>query len=138
MSDKWSANIKSVAKHFWGEPSKETKEELRFGSQGSKTVNLSAGTWYCFETEKGGGVVDLVKAELPDIDVAQFLEDVIGLPRLVENDVLDSVFIPDTSKETIYDYQDEQGNSIYQVVRFEPKTFRQRRQVDGKTVNVRK
>lgn len=128
---KWSANIAAVAKHFWGEPSKKTETELRFGSQGSKTVDLQAGTWYCFETEKGGGVVDLIESQLPDVDVAQFLEDVIGLPMELKDD-FESTF--HTSKETIYDYQDEQGNTIYQVVRYEPKTFRQRQQVNGRTV----
>ena len=129
---KWSANIKAVAKHFWGEPSKETKTELRFGSQGSKTVNLDDGTWYCFETEEGGGVVDLVKQQLPDVDVAQFLEDVIDLPKQSQDDQFEQSFV--TENNTVYDYQDQEGNSIYQVVRYEPKTFRQRQQVNGKTV----
>ena len=129
---KWSANIRAVAKHFWGEPSKETKTELRFGSQGSKTVNLEDGTWYCFETEEGGGVVDLVKKQLPDVDVAQFLEEVIKLPRNTEDEVFEEAF--NSSKETVYDYQDQEGNTIYQVVRYEPKTFRQRRQHNGQTV----
>ena len=31
------------------------------------------------------------------------------------------------SKSTYYDYRDEDGNLLYQVVRYEPKTFRQRR-----------
>lgn len=34
----------------------------------------------------------------------------------------------------MYDYQDEQGNFVCQVVRFEPKSFRQRRKVQGKWV----
>ena len=60
MSD-ISDKMEEVAVHFWGKPTSKTSKELRWGNHGSKSVNLSQGTWYDFENEEGGGVVDLVK-----------------------------------------------------------------------------
>ncbi len=57
MSD-ISEKMQEVATHFWGEPTSKSQTELRWGNHGSKSVNLSQGTWYDFEKEEGGGVVD--------------------------------------------------------------------------------
>ena len=132
--DKWADSIKAVATHFWGSPSVIKEEELRWGNQGSKVINLSKGTFYDFELEQGGGCTDLIKLYGPsNISVQDFLTDVIGMnqeqPQLKD---VDDIKLP--TKQTVYDYQDAQGKTIYQVIRYEPKTFRQRQVINGKAV----
>ena len=123
MSD-ISDKMEEVAVHFWGKPTSKTSKELRWGNHGSKSVNLSQGTWYDFENEEGGGVVDLVKKEMPSLNgsIQGFLDTFTDTPQ------------PKSKKSTIYDYKNLEGQTIYQVVRYEPKSFRQRRMQDGQTV----
>jgi hypothetical protein len=41
-----------------------TKKGLRFGTNGSLSIDLEKGTWYDFETTESGGVLDLIKRQL--------------------------------------------------------------------------
>ncbi len=52
----------AVARDLLGEPNEglSSKEELRFGTQGSTSVDLPKGTWFDHEAGQGGGVLDLV------------------------------------------------------------------------------
>lgn len=72
-----------VAKMLWGEPNRSlsTKTELRFGRQGSKSVDLKKGTWFDHELSEGGGVIDLVSRETGQRgrDAVRWLADQ-GLP----------------------------------------------------------
>ena len=55
-----------VARHFWGEPNRsplETATELRWGTNGARSVDVGKGTWFDHEANEGGGVVDLLKRE---------------------------------------------------------------------------
>lgn len=130
--DKWAKSIEAVAVHFWGDPTTQNDIELRWGTHGSKTVNLEKGTWYDFEKNEGGGVSHLINREAPASNVAEFLQDVIGWDQQEKTDLED--IICSSKKETIYDYQNEQAELVYQVVRYEPKTFRQRQVINGKTI----
>ena len=123
MSD-ISEKMQEVATHFWGEPTSKSQSELRWGNHGSKSVNLSQGTWYDFENAEGGGVVDLVRKEMPSLNgsIQGFLDTFLDTPKQTNK------------KSTLYDYTNLEGERIYQVVRYEPKTFRQRRMQDGKVV----
>src|SRR6476660_1802623 len=51
---------------FFGEPDRQlsNKTELRFGSNGSKSVKLETGQWYDHELKEGGGVLALIKREV--------------------------------------------------------------------------
>lgn len=66
--------IGDVARHLLGEPNKSltTRSEIRFGAKGSMSVDLKKGTWYDWEADEGGGVVDLVVREcaLPSREAA--------------------------------------------------------------------
>lgn len=97
-------DIASLARQAWGEPNSQqsTRDELRFGSHGSKSVNLKDRTWFDHEAVEGGGCADLY-------------EKVYGQQPT------------DASIAATYDYCDEQGRLIYQVVRKVPKAFLQRR-----------
>lgn len=123
MSD-ISEKMQEVATHFWGEPTSKSQSELRWGNHGSKSVNLSQGTWYDHENKVGGGVVDLVKKEMPSLNgsIKGFLETFTDTATQINK------------KSTIYDYTNLEGDRIYQVVRYEPKTFRQRRMENNKVV----
>jgi len=115
--------IETVAKAYWGEPSLKRGHTLRWGTHGSKEVDLRKGTWFDFEINEGGGVVDLVRANegatimgsIPDI-----LEKKFGIQKQAQVKLQPARFM-----SAVYDYTDEHGEVIYQIRRFEPKTFRQ-------------
>ena len=126
MSD-LGKHIERVARHYWGEPNvkRSNDKELRFGTNGSKSVDLEKGCWYDFESDDGGNVLDLVRrceGIADDAPISQILSDKFGIPPLTNK-----LLITATKKSTEYDYIDAQGELIYQVLRFYPKSFRQRR-----------
>lgn len=57
--------VEPVARHFWGDPTKGTvtKLSMRFGAQGSKSIDLQMGAWFDHETAEGGNVIELVMRE---------------------------------------------------------------------------
>ena len=119
-----SAYIETVATHYWGEPRERKGHELRWGNHGSKSVDLRKGTWFDFENNEGGGVVDLVRQEegatltgLPEL-----MEKKFGIARQTQDKLSPARYM-----SKVYDYIDENGEVTYQVCRYEPKTFRQRR-----------
>jgi hypothetical protein len=61
----FAALAEPVAKHFWGDPnpSLSSKTCLRWGSGGSRSLELAKGAWYDHEAAEGGGVIDLVTRE---------------------------------------------------------------------------
>ena len=120
-------HIGMVARHYWGEPNIELSNgsDLRFGTNGSKSVDLGKGCWFDHENEVGGGVVDLVRHQEGIADgepVAQLLHEKFNILPLA--DQVMNIF---PNEPTTYDYVDTQGELIYQVQRFYPKSFRQRR-----------
>ena len=107
-------HIKEIALDLLGEPNKKlsTDKELRFGTYGSMSVDLEKGTFFSHEDNEGGGTIDLVKRYVNDhVDYLKKYEE----PKNRDN-------IKD-----IYPYTDKDGKTLYEVVRFEPKTFRPRR-----------
>jgi putative DNA primase/helicase len=128
------AHIEAVARKLLGEPNREksTNHQLRFGNQGSMAVEIGgnkAGTWYDFENKVGGGVMELIKRETGLVNGAAFdwLREMgieVGpAPRA------------DQRIAATYDYTDEAGKPLFQVVRYEPKRFVQRRRAeDGRWV----
>ena len=126
MSD-LAKHIGMVARHYWGEPNIKLSNgsDLRFGTNGSKSVDLGKGCWFDHENDVGGGIVSLVRHH-EGIDggapVAQLLRDKFNIP-LVPAQISDMF----PNEPTTYDYVDIQGELIYQVQRFYPKSFRQRR-----------
>jgi hypothetical protein len=61
----FATHMEVVARALLGEPNARLSKEgeLRFGNNGSVSVNLADGTFYDFEADKGGGVLDLLKRE---------------------------------------------------------------------------
>lgn len=118
-------HIGEVARLLFGEPNARlsSKDELRFGTNGSLAVMIGGerkGTFYDHETEEGGGVFDLIARKLGgDRRTArEWFEERFGTSAP-----------PARSRREVarYPYRDEAGGVLFEVVRFEPKEFRQRR-----------
>ncbi|MGE3699713.1 MAG: hypothetical protein AB7G08_13030, partial [Hyphomicrobiaceae bacterium] len=124
-----AALMPRVAQLLLGEPNRalSSKAELRYGTHGSLAINPSKGTWYSYEEDRGGGVLDLIARQTGRENPADCRA------WLRENDLEPSP--QKTIKQQAprgrvlerYDYRDEHGMLRYQVERFEPKRFRQRR-----------
>jgi putative DNA primase/helicase len=112
-----------VARHFWGEPTHHhsTPTKLRWGTNGARCVDVGKGTWFDHEAKEGGGVVDLLKRE-GVADWGQWLHE-NGFAEHRDNNGAGGK----RTLVAIYNYTDEQKNLLFQVLRLNPKTFRQRR-----------
>lgn len=127
MSDTtFAPHILDVAKRFWGEPNTRLSNghDVRFGAHGSKSIDKSRGVWQDHERKTGGGVLDLVMQELSysKREALDWLSKECGIS--VTKDKSKTPFALSNPVAT-YDYFDENGVLLFQVRRFEPKTFRQ-------------
>lgn len=120
--------MEPVARRLLGDPNPHasTKIEWRYGTRGSLSVKIGGphkGTWNDHETATGGGVLDLVVRERGGDrkDAADWLKQEFGLA--------DERPEPPRDRRPVatYAYSDENGELLFEVVRFEPKDFRQRR-----------
>lgn len=112
--------MEPVARHLLGEPNAGLSKanELRFGTNGSLSVDLDKGAWHSHEVGEGGGVLDLIERET---GISVRAEQMAWLEA--------HGFKPEPLKRVEvaqYSYVDENGVLLFQVVRFEPKDFRQR------------
>ncbi|MBT1509475.1 AAA family ATPase [Bradyrhizobium sp. SRL28] len=127
MASEFAQIIGPLAQSFFGEPNRAMSSavELRYGSHGSFSVDLRNGTWYDHEVEEGGGVLDLVTRETKLTGTERL--DWLKSHGFVYDTVQSNGVAPRASIIATYDYTDEGGNLLFQVCRFEPKDFRQRR-----------
>lgn len=111
----------------------------------SFSVDIAKGVWNCHAGCGGGGVIDLL-ARFENTDPVEFLKRhttlecgpsinsvTKTLPRAFSAQMQPSAEKAATI-EKVYQYHDELGGEVYQVVRMVPKSFRQRHEVDGKWV----
>ena len=56
--------IEDIAEVVWGKPSRQTSDELRYGSHGSKCVDRKNKVWFDHETGEGGGVITLIQQKV--------------------------------------------------------------------------
>lgn len=131
MTDAYGSCMADVARAVHGEPNKalSSSTELRYGAHGSLSVDLAKGSWFDHEANKGGGVLDML------VDAA-WAKDHGAAAKLLKEDFgaeLPEERRPVQAEEpqritATYDYIDENGEVLFQVVRYAPKkTFRQRR-----------
>ncbi|MGZ9083798.1 MAG: phage/plasmid primase, P4 family, partial [Rhodoplanes sp.] len=118
-----------MAHALFGEPNRalSTRAQLRYGRHGSLAIEIAGekrGEWYDHENKIGGGVLDLVRRHtgLSNGDAAEWLVSELGIPIETKPQAK-----PKRRIVATYDYRDEAGTLLFQVVRFEPKDFRQRR-----------
>lgn len=121
----YGRHIKEVSIALLGEPRESRGDEWRWGSNGSLAVQTDKGIWYDFEAEEGGGVLDLIMRETGRATIKAAIS-------WLEEQGYEKPSKPEKAKArtkiaATYDYVDENGELRYQVVRMEPKTFRQRK-----------
>ncbi|MCP1335158.1 AAA family ATPase [Futiania mangrovi] len=120
-------HMEAVARHLLGEPNARlsSKTELRYGTHGSLSVDLKKGTYYDNEAGKGGGVLHLIGRETGHRNGAAFdwLRNELGI-EIGETEQQSRIVAE-------YDYRAADGDLLFQVVRFEPKAFLQRRPAGG-------
>lgn len=89
------------------------------------SVNVSKQVWHCNDHDQGGSIIDWLMLERNQSDVQVFKSLALELEQRHPAAKNRTPQIVGT-----YDYTDPPGNLIYQVVRYEPKEFRQRRPDD--------
>ncbi|EJB02919.1 hypothetical protein Rleg9DRAFT_1734 [Rhizobium leguminosarum bv. trifolii WSM597] len=143
----FAAIMEPVARRILGEtigdPNKHlsTRSELRWGKNGSISVDLEKSNWYDHEDQMGGGVLDLLRAfkGLSKGEAVEWLVD-NGYLESRENPVAKQhapVDVPggfpdfmDPKPIAFYEYFDDAGKLAYQVLKFPksaPRRFMQRR-----------
>jgi len=107
--------MEPVALRLLGEPAQKHGCEWRYGNRGSLSIDLAKGHWFDHEANTGGGVFDLIKRQGHEQPAVWLLrEGLLATPR-------------PQPRILSYDYRDERGTLLFQVVRHEPKRFSQRR-----------
>ena len=106
--------IERVARDLLGEPNGNLSSpgNMRFGTNGSLSIEKPDDTWYDHEASEGGGVFDLIVREQGGTraDAARWCTE-------------RGHIAPDNAKS--WDYRDEHGTPLSRVIRLEPKSFRQ-------------
>jgi RecA-family ATPase len=122
-----TSHIEPVARALLGEPNRHQSRgnTLRYGTNGSMSVDLEKGTCFSFEEGKGGGVLDLVKRVkgLEGAAAVDWMRSDLGIDVGSTNGARPS----QRKMVATYDYVGEADELLFQVVRFDPKDFRQRR-----------
>jgi RecA-family ATPase len=124
--------MRPVALYLLGRPNERlsSRETFRYGTHGSLAVEIAgdkAGTFFDHENCIGGGLLDLVRYKTGVVNGAgiEWLRDHNFLPKR------DNSKPPQRRQIAVYDYVTPKGDLSFQVVRYEPKEFLQRRP-DGK------
>lgn len=79
--------LPAIAERFLGEPSSRRGVTLAYGTHGSLKLDLGKGTWFDHENDVGGGVVDLLLREVPELakaepgSIADYLHNEFGLEK---------------------------------------------------------
>jgi predicted P-loop ATPase len=114
----------SVAIELLGEPNRSLSDSrvLKWGSRGSLIIDTGCGRWFDHEAGVGGGTLALV--------MRQRNTDKAGAVQWLRDRKYLEASSPPSGRGNIvaeYDYVDSAGKLLFQVVRLEPKDFRQRR-----------
>ena len=64
----WVQIAPQVVLELLGEPKVKKGDEWRYGNKGSLVVNIGNATWFDFENDEGGGIVDLIKRESREVN----------------------------------------------------------------------
>jgi hypothetical protein len=111
--------MEPVALRLLGEPAQKHGHEWRYGNRGSLSIDLAKGRWFDHEVNAGGGVFDLIKRQGHEQPAAWLRrEGLLTTPQVGR---------PQPRIVKTYPYRAETGELLFQVVRLEPKGFRQRR-----------
>jgi hypothetical protein len=116
--------MEPVATQLLGPPAERHHggAEWRYGTRGSLSVRIDKGTFYDNEAGAGGGTLELIQRAHPGMDRAGAIAWLVEHKLIPEQKPAGKPRIVAT-----YDYADIDGKVLSQVVRYEPKDFRQRR-----------
>jgi len=146
----YSGLMSEVARALLGEPSSRHPggRQWRYGTHGSLSIDLRNNVYYDHEAGQGGGVFDLIvrvrggdyrdAAEWLDAKGIHYNSNTKGNGQAEEADRQRQNHNRNETKHNgtgnssprivaTYNYVDESGHKLFEVVRFEPKSFRQRR-----------
>jgi hypothetical protein len=112
--------------------------DVRYGTHGSMSVNITTGEFFDHERNIGGGVLALIR-HVKGLDHSEAIgwlrgQGVLKVLRGTNRAVKPPPATPKPPLGEIageYDYCDETGTLLFQVVRYAPKTFRQRHREGG-------
>ena len=114
-----------VVRKLRGEPNRRlsTKNDLRYGTNGSLSVNVKDGVWFSHEDGSGGGILDLIERETGVTGSARRakLEELTGY-RCEANGKAKTK-APLAPIVATYDYPDAEGIPRLRVTRHEGKRF---------------
>jgi putative DNA primase/helicase len=103
---------------------------VRFGSRGSLSVNFEKGTFFDHENNQGGGTLELIalKTGRSHSESVAWLRQENIVPPLSPSRFQPSI-VREKPRRVVqaYAYETARGELMFEVVRFEPKDFRQRR-----------
>lgn len=118
--------MEAVALDVLGKPTDKAGDTWLYGTRGSLKVEPRDGTWFDFEAGEGGGVLDLVmsRRRCDKAAAVAWLESRGHIPK---REAARPAAKPARRIVATYDYPDADGEVLFQVVRYEPKDFRQRR-----------
>ena len=123
-----TSHVGAIARRLLGTPNPKlsTSVQLRFGTNGSVAVEIAgpkSGSWFDHETGENGGPIQLIetKGGVANGEVVDWLRSELGIEAEPERGAGRGKIVK------TYDYKDEKGDLLFQVVRFDPKDFRQRR-----------
>lgn len=126
-----SIHMEPVARLILGEPNARlsTKREIRFGTNGSLSVDRDRGVYFDHEEDRGGGVLDLLrhKRGMSNGDALRWLREHHFEVAEPANDRRNSERPQQRRLVEVYDYWSKDGDLAFQTVRYEPKNFSQRR-----------
>jgi hypothetical protein len=124
FAKKLAEHMEPVARMLLGEPNKHLSKEhveLRWGEQGSMSVDLQKGTWFSHQEGEGGGTLSLI-SKLKGFDdgeaVSWLRENNFDLPDSQPQAGSNRAAGPG-KKEIVqtWDYTDADGEPIFQVAR---------------------
>jgi putative DNA primase/helicase len=143
----YSGLMGEVALALLGEPTSKRQDgrEWRYGTHGSLSVSLHESVYFDHEAKHGGGVLDLIVWVIggDHSDAVKWLHANILRSTRRNGQTSDAYPAPRDDHRTdakpngnssssrrivaTYKYVDENGKTLFEVVRFEPKSFAQRR-----------
>ncbi|WP_441268829.1 AAA family ATPase [Bradyrhizobium sp. 215_C5_N1_1] len=120
--------MEAIAEELLGAPNVRLSSDgdRRYGKHGSLSIDVETGRYYDHESKTGGGVLDLISRETGRDHKA-------AMQWMREHGYLEQRERQESKPQQLgkevahYSYTDENDELLFQVVRFEPKTFRQRR-----------
>jgi hypothetical protein len=112
----FDALMEPVALRLLGKPMQQRNDEWRYGNHGSLAVDIKNGRWFDHEANVGGGVLDLIRRQGYGHPAAWLRrEGLMAQPPVVSHTK------PRIIK--VYDYTDETGEILFQVIRLRAEGF---------------